>query len=84
MPNPAIWAWLELDEVREERFDGIEDTLYGRLSDPFGYRPVHAFDSIERAKEKSALEAAEETSLAIREAAEKLRTKAKEIFGAAW
>jgi len=39
-PPETVFQELELDDMRIERFDGIEQTLMRRLRDPFGYSPL--------------------------------------------
>ena len=88
-PPDAIIAQLELDDVPIERFDGIEDTLFRRLRDPFGYSPMNQVadndeeqDGYEQQANKYLGRSVGLTDIDrfdIREAAMKLRDKAKSM-----
>ena len=85
-PPDNLLQELELDDIRIERFDGIESTLMNRLRDPFGYSPMHhqqymaAQNDEENPEDKYlARNTAQTDSWDIREAAEMLRTKAMKM-----
>jgi hypothetical protein len=77
-PSTTLFSDLELDDIRVERFDGIEDTLYGRLRDPWNYSPMPVIAMSEEEEIENAQRQITETSDTwdIRSAADMLRTKA--------
>jgi hypothetical protein len=88
-PPDTLLQDLELDDIRIERFDDIENTLINRLRDPFGYSPMEQYlrrqNGLDDHDEDNPLDNADiylgknqnnPDSFDIREAANMLRTKA--------
>lgn len=67
---------LELDDLPDQRFDGIENALFDRLRDPWNYQAMPTLRFAARHEEQSDEEERreKETAAAVREAANLLRT----------